>query len=291
MNISKFFQATPNVMIFRYAPTWLSTRYLRFLGVLYYIINRQERYLIEQNIMTVFRENSEARSIVKKAFDGIFFHYAEKLIMAHRRYDNVKKELWDAMEYSGIGFLDMALKKGGVILVTAHFGAVEFLPLALALRGYPVTMVVKFQTERLKKSLMQRADEVNVELIDCREGRVMQRAMNSLKRGRILLTECDEVDAWKTRADQTIDAFKSRIFMDRSLEVLCRRSGSTALGSFMIRTNRGIRLSIVPFGDEEKIEKEGLSALILKTFEQFVMMFPDQWYQWKKFHRMRTETV
>jgi len=291
MNISKFFQATPNVMIFRYAPIWFSTRYLRFLGVLYYIINRRERNLIRRNIMTVFRESSEAKRIVKKAFDGIFHHYAEKLIMAHRKYDNVKKELREAMEYSGTGFLDTALHKGGVILVTAHFGAVEFLPLALALRGYPVTMVVKFQTELLKKNLMERAAEVNVELIDCSDGRVIQQSMDSLKRGRILLTECDEVDSWKSRPDQTVTAFSGRIIKDRSLEVLCRRSNSTALGSFMIRTEKGYRLSIVPFGDEEKIEQEGLSSLILKTFETFVMMFPDQWYQWKKFHKMRPEIV
>ncbi|MBN1293885.1 MAG: hypothetical protein JXB48_18740 [Candidatus Latescibacteria bacterium] len=289
MNISQFFQLTPNVMIFRYAPMWFSTRYLRLLGRMYYIVNRHERHLIERNIKSVFQGKAEVHDIVKRTFDGIFSHYAEKLIMAHRKYDNVKKELWRAMEYSGTEYLDKALKKGGVILVTAHFGAVEFLPLALALRGYPATMVVKFQTERLKRSLMQRAEEVNVELIDCEEGRVLQRAMDSLKRGRILLTECDEVDEWKPRENQTIQAFGGRIHLDRSLEVLCRRSGSTAIGSFMVRTKDGYRLSLVPVGSEEMVEGECLSAAILKTFEQFVMMFPDQWYQWKKFHRMRPE--
>jgi hypothetical protein len=32
-----------------------------------------------------------------------------------------------------------------------------------------------------------------------------------------------------------------------------------------------------------------MATEILKTFERFVMMFPDQWYQWKKFHKMRPE--
>ncbi|MDP2983168.1 MAG: hypothetical protein Q8O92_07555 [Candidatus Latescibacter sp.] len=291
MNISTFFQAAPNVFLFKYAPLAFCTWYMQVLGTFYYLANRKERELIKKNILTVFTNNREAKSIIKRTFAGIFSHYSEKLIMAHRNYDILKRELWEAMDYSGLIHLDRALENGGVVLVTGHFGGVEFMPLALALRRYPVTMVVSFQTERLKKSLMKRAAEVNVELIDAHSGNVMQQAIGALKRGRILLTECDEVDAWKTRRDRTIQAFGGEIWLDRSLEVLCRRTDSTALGSFMVRTNKGYRLTIVPIGDTEKSTEQNMSAEILKTFERFVLMFPDQWYQWKKFHKMRPETV
>ncbi|MCE5249133.1 hypothetical protein LLG96_02830 [bacterium] len=289
MNISRFFQAKPNVMLFRHAPLWFCIRYLRLLGTVYYIVNRRERHLIERNIMTVFGGSTKAPRIIKKTFEGIFSHYAEKLIMAHRGYDHVKKELRQAMEYSGLEYLDKSLEKGGAILITAHLGGVEFLPLALALRNYPVTMVVNFQTQLLKESLMQRAAEVNVELIDGKSGNIMAQAMEALHRGRILLTECDEIDAWKPKGNRFIQAFGGQILLDRSLEIMCRRSGSTPLGSFMIRTAKGYRLSIVPFSDMEEVVREGLSEAILKKFEQVVMTFPDQWYQWKKFHKMRPE--
>lgn len=291
MNISTFFQAAPNVFLFKYAPLAFCTWYLQILGFFYYLANRGERELIKKNILTVFNNTSEAKSIIKRTFVGIFSHYSEKLIMAHRNYDILKRELWEAMDYSGLIHLDRALENGGVVLVTGHFGGVEFMPLALALRRYPVTMVVSFQTERLRKSLMERAAEVNVELIDAHTDNVMQQAIGALKRGRILLSECDEVDAWKTRGHRTIQAFGGEIWLDRSLEVLCRRTDSTALGSFMVRTNKGYRLTIVPIGDTEKSTEQNMSAEILKTFERFVLMFPDQWYQWKKFHKMRPETV
>jgi len=289
MNISQFFQATPNVILFQHAPIWFCKWYLSLLGSLYYIVNRREHRVIEQNIKMVFKENGEVKTIVRKTFRGIFTHYAEKLIMAHRKYSRVKQELGQITNYSGLDNLDAALKKGGVILVTAHLGGVEFMPLALALRKYPATMVVRFQTARLKESLMKRAEEVGVELIDSESENVLQKAMDSLKKGRILLTECDEIDAWKPLKNNTINAFGCQILLDRSLEVMCRRSGSTVLGSFMIRRGGGYELTIVPFGDERKIASEGLAAVILKTFEQIVMMFPDQWYQWKKFHKMRPE--
>jgi len=162
------------------------------------------------------------------------------------------------------------------------------LPLALALRRYPVTMIVSFQTERLRESLMERAAEVDAELIDGHREQVMFQAIRALKRGRILLTECDEVDAWKPRGNQTIQAFGGSVLIDRTLEVLCRRTGSTVLGSFMVRTGRSYRLIIVPIGSAGEGD---ISAAILRTFEQFVMMFPDQWYQWRKFHKMRPETA
>ncbi len=289
MNISQFFQAAPNVFLFKHAPVWFCTRYLETLGWAYYLANKAERKIIERNIHDVFSSSHDAHAIVRKTFKGIFSHYSEKLLMAHRDYAILKRELREAMEYSGLRRLDDALGRGGVILITGHFGGVEFMPLALALRGYPVTMVVSFQTERLRESLMRRAREVNVELIDGHSGNVLQQAIQALKRGRILLTECDEVDEWRTKENQTIEAFGGKVRLDRSLEVLCRRSRSTALGSFMVRTERGYRLAVVPVEDPEQAQAENTSAQILKMFEQFVMMFPDQWYQWKKFHKMRPE--
>ncbi len=291
MNISKFFQAGPNVFLFKYAPIWFCTRYLESLGWVYYMANKNERELIEHNIRAVFQTGKEAKAIIRRTFKGIFSHYSEKLIMAHRNYGILKRELGEALEYSGLRHLDKALEKGGVVLVTGHFGAVEFMPLALALRKYPVTMVVAFQTERLKESLMERAAEVNVELIDGHGENVMQQAIQALKRGRILLTECDEVDTWRTKANQTMPAFGGSIRVDRSVEVLCRRSGATAIGSFMVRTGKGYRLTLVPVGDRESAPQQDMATEILKTFERFVMMFPDQWYQWKKFHKMRPETA
>jgi Kdo2-lipid IVA lauroyltransferase/acyltransferase len=291
VNISRFFQARPNVFLFMHAPVWMCTRYLEMLGYFYFMANRRERSRIERSILTVFENRKDARHIIRRAFKGIFSHYSEKLIMAHRNYAILKRELNDAMEYSGLGYLDSALKSGGVVLITGHFGGVEFMPLSLALRGYPVTMIVNFQTERLRESLMQRAAEVNVELIDSHSDRVMYQAISSLKRGRILLTECDEVDAWKHKGHETIQAFGGNVRLDRTLETICRRTHSTAIGSFMVRTGKGYRLTIVPVAETDSGEEEDMSAAIFRMFERFVMTFPDQWYQWSKFHKMRPESA
>ncbi len=240
--------------------------------------------------MAVFKGSEEAHEIIKKTFNGIFIHYSEKLLMAYRDVDMLKDEVGRVLEYSGLEHLEKARTNGGVVLVTGHFGAVEFLPLALHLRNYPVSMTVSFQTEQLKKSLIKRAAEGDVELIDCNSEDVMQRVLYAMKHGRILLTECDEVDAWKTHKNKTILAFGGKIKYDRCVEVLCRRTGATPLCSFMVRTERGYHLYIVPV-DDESVDNTDLATKILKTLEKFVMKYPDQWYQWKKFHKMRSEVA
>ncbi len=297
MNISVFLQSAPNVFLFKHAPLSLSMWYLRLLGKIYYIINSKERNLIIRNIGNVFKGADASHDLVRKTFDGIFNHYSEKLTMAYRDLGRLKKEIGRIMEYSGLEHLERAREKGGVVLVTGHFGAVEFMPLALHLRNYPVSMTVSFQTHQLKESLMERAQGGDVELIDCHSNDVMHKVLDSLNQGRVLLTECDEVDAWKAHKNKTIDAFGGKIKLDRSLNVLCRRTGATVLCAFIVRTRKGYCMNIVPVGEpalnEEQIEtaKTNIGEEILKTLERFVMQFPDQWYQWKKLHLMRPEAV
>lgn len=288
MNLSRFLQASPNVRLFQMAPIWLSIRYLRILGSLYYLLNRRERSLIEKNIKDVFKSAKEVDRIIKKAFDGIFFHYSEKLLMAYRNYDMLKQEIGETIDYSGLEYIDRSLGTKGVLLVTGHFGGVEFLPLALHLRHYPVSMVVAFQTEQLKKNLTARAMIRDVELIDGHGSNVMQEVISALDRGRIVVTECDEVEAWKTKENRTIDAFGGQIRLDRTLDVLVRRSGADVLSAFMVRTGNGYRL-VIDVIEEERTSTAPISVKVLKKFEEHVMMFPEQWYEWRKLHKMRPE--
>lgn len=292
MSISQFMQLPFNVFFFRHAPLWVAKRYLHLLGLVYYIANRAERKMIEQNIREVFDDPVEARRIVRESFNGIFEHYTEKLLMAYRRLDTLKMEVGEILEYSGLEHLDRARENGGVIMVTGHFGAVEFMPMALNLLSYPVSMVVKFQTEKLKESLSLRAAENDIELIDGMGCNLLRAQLKAVKAGRVLLTECDEVDAWSPLKNSTMTAFGGDLRIDRTISFLARRTGATVLGAFIMRTPRGYRFIIEPIGTLAANEPEQeLAVRIMKAFERIVMDEPGQWYQWKKFHKMRPEVA
>jgi KDO2-lipid IV(A) lauroyltransferase len=81
---------------------------------------------------------------------------------------------------------------------------VEFLPAALAFKGYKVAIICRFQTSRLRDTLVARAKQVDLEVIDSENGNCLLAALRALKQGRIIITEADEFDEWKAKDDHQI---------------------------------------------------------------------------------------
>ena len=49
--------------------------------------------------------------------------------------------------------LDKALGQGrGILFVTGHYGGIEYIPIFLALKGYPMSVIAKFSTKQLKEA-------------------------------------------------------------------------------------------------------------------------------------------
>ena len=157
LSLSKFLQMRLNSFLFRFLPFSVSRWYVMVLGRLYYFLNWREKTLIRKTIQHVFKRKIPAPVLKKKikaAFTGIFDHYHEKLFVGYSNFPRLLKFLKSQVRFAGEEHLQAALEDGkGVILVTGHFGAVEFLPGALAMNGYPTSMICRFQTNRLRESL------------------------------------------------------------------------------------------------------------------------------------------
>ncbi len=157
LNLSKFCQAKLNVFLFRFLPFRISRWYLSQIGKIYYLFKAREKALIQATIRHVCGGDLEPRSLktlIKDAFQGIIDHYHEKLFVAYSNFPRLLKFLRNRIKLNGKQELEEILAQGrGIILVTGHYGVVEFLPSALAVRGYPTTMICRFQTNRLRESL------------------------------------------------------------------------------------------------------------------------------------------
>ncbi|MGD8502258.1 MAG: hypothetical protein PVH49_01520, partial [Syntrophobacterales bacterium] len=172
--LSRFLQYRFNTLILSWLPMRVGRGYLGLLGRIYYFFNPEEKQQIKRNLIAVIRRLPRTEPMdltIRRTFRGIFAHYYEKLLTAYVRYDKVYRFLKKRVELESRQLLDEALSKGkGVILVTGHFGAVEFLPSILALNGYKVTMVVRFKTKRLKRALNRRAARLGISLLDASNG-------------------------------------------------------------------------------------------------------------------------
>lgn len=290
LNLSKFCQARGNVFLFRFLPFWLSRWYLALLGKIYFFLKRREKELIQLSIRHIFGgdlEPDSLKTLIKEVFRGIIDHYHEKLFVAYSHFPRLLKFLQSQIELTGEQEFQEILARGqGLILVTGHYGAVEFLPGALALRGYPVTMVCRFQTNRLRESLKQRAETVGLDLVDSDEGNVFLAAIKALKGGRILITECDEFDEWRPREGQEVVFLNCRLAGDRTLETLRKRAGAPVVIALMQRNGgKSYTLNLTPVLHGPS-ETEAAGAASLKVLEAAILATPAQWYQWKKFGQM-----
>jgi KDO2-lipid IV(A) lauroyltransferase len=290
-SLSKFLQMRLNSFLFRFLPFSICRCYLMVLGRLYYFLNRKEKALIRKTITHVFRGRLPApllKQKIKGAFKGIFDHYHEKLFVGYSNFPKMLRFMKSQVRFAGEEQLQKTLKHGkGIILVTGHFGAVEFLPAALAMNGYPTSMICRFQTSRLRKSLGYRAESIGVNLLDADTGNVIMAAIKALKQGRILITEVDEFDEWRLDSHRGSSFLNCRFPADRTLEILQKRSGAEVITAMVKREgNREYTCNLTAVGNGAFPATMPISDRCLSVLETAVEACPEQWYQWKKFGKM-----
>ena len=292
--ISVFFQSRANVFLFRHLSPRAARTYLHAIGFLYYLVNRREKRQIEHNVRDVLQGQPEpyVRTVLRETFKGIFTHYFEKMFSAYRDYDMVYSYVERRFDVEGIELLHRALEKGkGCILVTAHWGAVEFIPWVLAVHKVPTSVILECATARLARCLLGRLSHDDVQLISSSYGgSIFLRAMQALSSNRVMMTQCDEVDAWRRRRSQTIRLFGKTLFFDNTIDVLARRSGAPVVAAFL-RRSAGNRYTLIL--EDVSVQRTAQSSArdCLELWEKYVSRYPEQWYQWKKWGEMKVNAA
>jgi len=291
LKVSVFFQSPINVFLFRYMSPRIAQRYLHAIGFLYYLVNRREKRVIERNVREVLACEDEChmRKLVRDTFKGIFTHYFEKMFSAYREYGSVRRYIEEHFKVQGAELIREALAKGkGCILVTAHFGAVEFIPWLLHLLGFRSSVIIECATARLARCLQEKVSTHDSELISSiSSGSIFLRALESLQSNRVLMTQCDEVDAWRKRKSHTIWLFGRDLYFDNTIDVLSHRSGAPVVAAFLKRSE-GHRYTLILEDVSVQRKPESNARDCMELWQKYVSRYPAQWYQWKKWSAMKT---
>jgi Kdo2-lipid IVA lauroyltransferase/acyltransferase len=292
-DLSRFLQAEPNIFLARFLPFSVYRHYLSLIGFYYFSIRRQERKRMSKSLRFFLgRRYSRLRLqlILCKTYFGLFEHYSEKMINAYKSLPQVIAYLEDNVSVSNKDWLDkLNAKKRGGILVTSHFGAVEYLPLFLTAKNYRPAMILRFKTEKLRNILLYKSGLFDSELIDADSENVIYKALEAIKDGRILITLCDEVKNWRPCKTGTMSIFGQPVPRDRTLDILVRRSKAPCCLGLMQRVKNGYNLSIHPI--DRKDDDTSLSEAAWSILEQYIYRYPDQWYQWPSFETEYTKYV
>jgi lauroyl/myristoyl acyltransferase len=259
-------------------------------GALYYALHFRERRRIEDSVSDLLGSGARAEAAKRRVFDHILEHYFEKLLVANRSRGFLEAFLRKRVSERGLERLDEALGKGrGAIAATAHWGAVELIPPYLVERGYPVSAVLETRTPRLRRALERLAAGRDIELIIASRGdRVLESILGALARGRVLVTQIDEVDAWRKRRSRTIRLFGRSLFFDHSLDFIAKRSGAPTVGIFCSRSE-GLKYALSCEEIALDPAAEDVAVKALRLWERHTIEAPEQWYQWKKWKDMKAE--
>lgn len=283
LGLSQFFQLPLNIWITRVSPLFILRIYLYSLGCLYFLLQGKDRIKIFSSLRYILRYRqtfSHFYRNVLQVFGGIFEHYLEKLLMGHRNFADMQDFLGKKLTVQNRHVLDHAATQGrGGIFVTGHFGAVEYLPLALSLNGYKIAMIVKFKTDSLRKQLMKRSAELDIILIDAEQDKVVYKALDAIKNGRLLITECDEFSKWIRHKSEKVSVFGNSVLQDKTLDFFYRRAKVPAMLGLMKRRNGGYVLSVTSLANGG--EKVSLAKRAWNCLEEHILAEPYQWYQWK----------
>lgn len=284
IGISNFFQLPINVALVRILPFSVIRIYLYILGALYFLVAYQQTIRITKSFNYVFQPNLKRPSSYLqfiKAYAGVFEHYYEKLLLGYKSIQTISNYLGKRLVPSfPDSFKERIDNQQGCILVTGHFGAVEFLPLASGMLNIKIAMIVRFKTEELRKALQKKADHYDVFVIDADKPNVIKKAMQAIKDGRVLITECDEFSKWHPNKKLSLSVFGKRFQADRTLDFFYKKAKVPAYLCLMKRENGNYRMVIDPIADG-KSPNVSLAINAWKRLEGYILNYPEQWYQWK----------
>lgn len=294
-NLSNFLQWKMNVFLYKRLSWKIAFFYICLLGNLFFSLNRHEKASIESALHKVFaghKDDPEIKAVLKDVFRGILTHYYEKLFNAFSSIEKLNKFLNRKVEDRGLTAIRQALSNGkGVLLVTGHFGGIEFIPAFLAANRCPVTIIVRFSSQLLRQTSLQKAEEFSTRIIDAdHTPNIMRAVFDNLRENRIVITQCDEISEWRPSFNKTLFFLGKRIHLDRTIDILLRRYDTSLIFCIMHREkNYHYRFLAHSLEEEEYLSAtEGLStgAKTLKLLEKYIYKNPEQWYQWKKYGEM-----
>jgi lauroyl/myristoyl acyltransferase len=273
----------------------MALNYMMVLGRLYFFLKEDEKQKIIKSLESVFgnrKGKSEIEAISKEVFRGLYAHYYEKLFNAYEEIAALSAFMERSIEPHGLDKLDVALERGkGVLFVSGHYGGIEYIPIYLALKGYEVSVIMKFATEQLRETSFARAEALGMSVVDAGQERgVLSAVLRELRAKRTVFIECDEIDEWKPSNRERVFFLGKMIGVDRTINLIHKRTGAEVVLGLLHRFSLH-NYALVIEDHQDILSRVGrkapsLGVALLKSLEQLIYQGPEQWYQWTKYADM-----
>ena len=266
-------------------------KFFGLLGRLSFFVARKSRRRAFENLSMAFGNEKSEKEIFKlsrKVYEMLGKNGGEVLrgfaINSQEALDKIRR-------VNGIEHFEAAHKPGkGVLLLTAHLGAFEFVATELATRGYnPLIVVKRLKDARLNDLLLQQRNRAGAQVVPRGEDTI--RLIRSLKSGGTVIILIDQDTKVKSRF---VNFFGTPCATPIGATVLALRTGAAVVPMFihlcedyMHEINCYPSVTMEVTGDEERdliVNTQKLSDVV----EKEVRRYPEQWVwmhqRWKTKH-------
>ena len=211
------------------------------------------------------------------------------------KYPQLNKEkLKDLAGYKNIHFFDQALDQGkGVILLTAHFGAKQFLQVALGHAGYSISQVNYHMEEEelsfVQKNVSQRQrilieEKIPITFIPAKS--FMRSVFKVLKNNKVLIIAGDGIGLKKHMDDSYIpfSFLGKKMLFPTNATKLAERTGSMIVPVFTVREKQGHTMVFhEPINANQELQPLEILQKYVTLLEGFVSTYPELWEFWEEF--------
>jgi len=252
------------------------------LADLSFLCWRRLRRTTMANLRPVLGPHAEHRAVVQAARQSLR-NYGKYLVDFVRLPALSPSDIQRLFRFSGWEAIDAALHEGrGVVLIGLHMGNWDLGGAALALRDYPLNVVVEpFRPRRLNEWIQETRHRLGMRTIPMESLLSITRALRRSEMLALLIDRPDPLNGvWVSFCNAV-----TRV--PAGAATLALRSGARVVTAGVVRlpdnTYLGVAdaaLSFEPTGDLAR-DVQHLTQLIMTSLEGLVRRYPDQWYMFR----------
>lgn len=261
------------------------------IGDLWYLLDRHHRRIVRDNLRLAYGDGmSEAdiRRISRKVFQNLgmlLFEIGWLMRLDSRRFGRY-------FTVRGWRHYHNAMKSGkGALVLTAHMGNWESLPVISAMSSYRVNIVYRpLDASPLDRFFETSRSRFGARMIPARRSsRAMRKIVKRLYSGECVAMLMDQSVSYKKGA--IVDFFGRTVPTNSGMALIARKTGSPVIPLFSARTDDGFLLE---FGEEIPSMSTGDKTRDVEintqayndAIESFIRRYPAQWFwvhqRWKR---------
>ncbi len=249
------------------------------LGRLMYRLDKRHRLIALENLRQSFKTEKSEQAL-EDILRGVYQNIGRSGIEAIRLSSMASEEIRERTEIRGLSHYQEALRANkGVILLGAHFGSWEWIPLALGNEGVPMQVIVRpIDNPYLNEMVQQMRERFGNVVMNKRSetGEIIK----LLRKGKAIGFLLDQ-DVGRGKAI-FVDYFGRPAATNKALATIALRTGAPVIPMFIIRKEGGHQLVIekpmaLPRTGNLKQDMIEITTLFTKKIESYVRQYPDHW--------------